>query len=67
MSPAMLSVYDVAGRLIWRRDFGTCRPGFKRAVWACKDSSGEDIGVGMYFVRLSDGTQISTGKVVILK
>lgn len=53
---AGLSVYNVAGRLVWRRDLGDLAPGSHEIAWDGRTDSGEAAANGVYFARL-DGVR----------
>lgn len=53
---AGLSVYNVAGRLVWRRDLGNLAPGSHEIAWDGRTDSGEAAANGVYFARL-DGVR----------
>jgi len=61
-APASISLYDVAGRLISRRDV-TRAPGEYAAVVA----GGSELASGVYFVRLEQGGATREGRVVVIK
>jgi uncharacterized delta-60 repeat protein len=51
-----LSVYDVAGRLVWRRELGGLAPGAHEIDWDGRTNSGNVAASGVYFARL-DGVR----------
>lgn len=53
---AGLSVYNVAGRLVWRRDLGDVGPGRHEIAWDGRTDSGDAAANGIYFARL-DGVR----------
>ena len=55
-NPALLSVFDVRGNLLWVKDFRST------TVW-----NTEEVSAGLYFYTLtSDGFEIQSGKVVVM-
>ncbi|MCX5801799.1 MAG: phospholipase D-like domain-containing protein [Candidatus Eisenbacteria bacterium] len=69
-SPAMVSlrVYDVSGRLVRTlQENHSELPGFHSIPWDGKDTSGGNLGSGVYVVRLEAGKTARNEKVVLLK
>jgi phosphatidylserine/phosphatidylglycerophosphate/cardiolipin synthase-like enzyme len=69
-SPAVVSlrVYDVSGRLVKTlQENHSELPGFHSIPWDGKDSSGRNLGSGVYVVRLEAGKVARDEKVVLLK
>jgi hypothetical protein len=64
---AAVSVYDLTGRLVWRRDLGRLEAGLKGITWDGTDRSGMPVASGVYFVRLRAGSRASVGKLVLLR
>jgi hypothetical protein len=58
--PATLELLDLAGRRIWSRDVGALGPGLHRVPIA----GARGFAPGVYFVRLSHGSDARTAKVV---
>lgn len=63
-----LSIYDVSGRLVWRKNFN-CKNGKSSFAekWECRDMRGRKVGEGVYFIYLTQGQQKVKEKVVILR
>ena len=69
-SPGMVSlrVYDVSGRLVKTlQENHSELPGFHSIPWDGKDSSGKNLGSGVYVVRIEAGKAARSEKVVLLK
>ncbi len=62
-----LAVYDVAGRVVRVLADGERDPGWYEVVWDGRDTSGQRVGSGVYFCRLSAGSEVCRRKVVLLK
>jgi M6 family metalloprotease-like protein len=62
-SSAQLSIYDVRGRLLHRRD---CPQGVHLLVWEGTDDRGRRCPAGVYFLRLEGSRPSVTRKVVLL-
>ncbi|UCF77715.1 MAG: fibronectin type III domain-containing protein [Candidatus Eiseniibacteriota bacterium] len=63
-----LKVYDVAGRLVRTLlENNKELPGFHSVPWDGRDSSGREVGGGVYFVHLDTGQDSRSEKVVLLK
>lgn len=59
--PASLSVYDISGRLVSRPFQGNLN-GQATVSW-----NNQDLGTGVYFLRLTQGGQIATAKVTLVR
>jgi len=65
--PVALTVHDASGRLV-RRLVGCPRPaGTYVARWDGTDSRGHTVPAGVYFVRLSAGDKVSTGRLTLVR
>jgi hypothetical protein len=62
-----LAVYDVHGRLVRALVDGVESAGVHEVTWEGRNNRGEEVASGVYFVRLSGGGQIATGKIVLAK
>ena len=63
-SRADLMIYNAAGRLI--RTIAHANSNGP-VLWDCCDSDGDYCGQGMYFIRLTTGEQMASGKVILLR
>ncbi len=66
-STVALAIYDVSGRLV--RDLGAAPfdAGTHSLVWDGTDSSGKEVGAGIYFYRFRSGDFAQTGKMSLLR
>jgi immune inhibitor A len=64
---AVLSIFDVAGRLVRTLERETPSAGFYEAVWDGKDKSGRPVASGVYVCRLSGDAERRGLKLVMLK
>lgn len=62
-----LRIFDIAGRLVRVLDQGAAAPGVQVRSWDGHDAAGRPAQAGIYFVQLSVGSEIATGKVVLLR
>ncbi len=62
ISPVSLSVFDVKGRLVETIFDGNSHAGMNSTIW-----NAEGFPPGLYFVRLSDGVNTESCKVVLVK
>jgi len=62
-----LTVHDVSGRLVQRLESGPRQRGFHAARWNGTDVSGRVVPAGVYFVRFSAGSKVSTGRVTLVR
>lgn len=65
--PVSLKIYTSSGRLVktMSRDINT--PGLYRFLWNGKSERGEALPMGVYFINLSQGNQIKTAKIILMK
>jgi len=71
-SEVSLTIYDMAGRLVWRLDLGFQEAGAylrrDRAIyWDGRTNTGERVASGTYFYTLKTEGYVSTQKMIILK
>ena len=65
--PVALTVHDASGRLVRRLEGGPRPVGRHVARWNGTDASGRVVPAGVYFVRLSAGGQVSTGRLTLVR
>jgi C1A family cysteine protease len=65
--PVNLSVYDVRGRLVAVRAQGEHQAGPHALTWHGKDEAGNDVGSGVYFLKLEAGGTVATRKMVMVR
>jgi hypothetical protein len=53
---AVVTVVDVAGRVVWRHAVGDFTPGRHAVAWDGRDSRGGRVPAGVYFARLATGS-----------
>jgi hypothetical protein len=63
----MLSIYDVRGTLVRTLADELVGEGYEERIWDGKDASGNPVGSGVYFYRLTAGDKTLTKKMVLLK
>lgn len=66
-SSVRLEVYDISGRLVKRLVDSFQNRGRYNLSWACVDENGEALPDGVYLVRLTNGKQVATEKLLLLK
>jgi hypothetical protein len=64
---ANLSIYNVLGKRVATLADGELSSGFKSYTWSGKDMRGNPVSSGVYFYRLTTGSQTITKKMVLLK
>ena len=62
-----IGVFDVRGRLVKQLPNGVAFSGTQTVTWDGKDSAGEAVSSGVYFVRLSYGRSVCFRKVVLCR
>jgi beta-lactamase superfamily II metal-dependent hydrolase len=65
--PAQLEVLDLRGRRVWSNDLASLGAGEHTVMWSGVDVRGAPTGSGIYFVRLTAGTQSQKIKLVHLR
>ena len=65
-APYEIAVYDVTGRRIRTIDRGTAHAGQFSAAWDLRSSSGRPVGDGLYFLRVTLGSQVQARKVAVV-
>lgn len=65
--PATLRIYDLAGRLVRTLFDGEGMPGVRTLVWDGRDGAGKEIGGGVYFARLNQGSCALSRKIILLR
>jgi len=60
-----ITVYDVAGRLVYSRDAGEMGAGWHRRVFTGVNSEGHRLASGVYFYRINANGEVATRKIVI--
>jgi hypothetical protein len=63
--PVSLRLLDARGRLV-RRITGNFAPGLNEVNWDGRDERGVRVTPGVYFSRLEVGTQVRTGRMVVI-
>ena len=62
-----VSIYNVYGQEVWRKNLGKLDKGFHRAPWRGKDIQGEPVVSGVYFYRVSYGDKRLISKMPLIK
>jgi hypothetical protein len=64
---ADLAVYDVAGRLVWRRALGRLPAGDHLVTWDMTDHAGNRVAPGVYLISVSSERKSRSAKIVVLR
>ena len=62
-----LSIFDIAGQRVIDLASGVWPAGAHRLTWNSRDAFGAELGSGVYFYRLSIGSQHQTRKLLLLR
>ncbi|MBU1935983.1 T9SS type A sorting domain-containing protein [bacterium] len=67
--PAVVSIqiFDLLGRQVMKSSIAVSSPGEHVYIWNGTNQTGETVGAGLYFVRLTAGRTSETGKLLFLK
>ncbi|HMB67860.1 MAG TPA: FlgD immunoglobulin-like domain containing protein, partial [bacterium] len=65
--PVRLAVYDVAGRLVSRLHDGMADAGRHAVTWSGEDERGQPVAAGVYFARVTAGSESRVLKIVRLR
>ena len=66
-TPVVLSVFDVAGRLVRTLQSGVCEPGPHVVVWDRRNDAGLQVGAGIYFLQFRSAAFRATQRLVVVK
>jgi len=61
-----VKLYDIAGRIVADLSPGTLPAGPQSLAWDRRDSHGERVAAGLYFVRIRSGRLAGTARVLVL-
>ena len=62
-----VSIYNVYGQEVWRKNLGKLEKGFHRALWNGKDIQGEPVVSGVYFYIVYYGNKSLISKMSLVK
>lgn len=62
-----LSVYDARGALVRNLEDGLVGAGYHRRAWDGRDSGGQQVAAGVYFVRFEAGDYTQTQKMMLVR
>ncbi len=65
--PAGVLIVDPSGRAIRNLGRGDYPEGYSQIVWDGRDGQGRKVPAGVYFVRLTAGTVVRTGRIVVAR
>jgi len=63
----VVSIHNVFGQEVWRKNLGRLDKGFHRTLWFGKDAQGEPVVSGVYFYRVSCGDKSLISKMSLIK
>lgn len=66
-SRVALSIFDVSGRAVQRRDYGRLPAGRQERTWSAVDDGGRTLPGGVYFLRLDTDREQAVHKVVVVR
>ena len=66
-APVRIGIYDLAGRVVWKRDLGIVSAGNHSLTWRGADKQGATVSSGVYFVRLRMGERVLRKKLIIAR
>ncbi|MFN8547356.1 MAG: FlgD immunoglobulin-like domain containing protein [Candidatus Eisenbacteria bacterium] len=62
-----LGIYDLSGRLVRQLTSGTFAGGVADVKWDGTDANGKNVGMGIYFVRLSTDRKVYNRRIMLMK
>jgi hypothetical protein len=62
-----MTIYNALGQRVRSFEEQSMSAGNQRLIWNGTDDHGHSLGSGVYFYRLSRGTDVTTGKMLLLK
>ena len=54
-SPASVAIYDISGRVVWKRGLGIRQPGLHQVTWDGSDLHGRPVSDGVYVIKAVAG------------
>ena len=63
----IILIYDVSGRRVATGSDGPAQPGVRTIAWDMRSASGERVGAGVYYARLTLGQKTVSSRIVALK
>jgi len=64
---AEISIYDLSGRLVRHLTREELAAGQHTTTWDGRDNHGSRVSAGVYFARMSTGSEVHTKKVILMK
>lgn len=65
--PTAVSVYDAAGRLVWKKSLGMLPQGSHQVIWKGEDLSGGKTPAGVYLFRIETCGQTGTARALQIR
>ena len=62
-----LVIFDINGRLVKEFDMSGISPGYHVVEWDARDSYGDQVSTGVYFIRFTSEASYQVQKIVFLK
>ncbi|MBL7014467.1 MAG: class II glutamine amidotransferase [Candidatus Marinimicrobia bacterium] len=62
-----LSIYNIAGKIIWTETVLAEEDQIMHRVWSGKNSQGDGVSSGQYYVQIRSGVEIQSQKILYLK
>ncbi|MDP2172311.1 MAG: FlgD immunoglobulin-like domain containing protein [Candidatus Cloacimonadaceae bacterium] len=66
-STLVSTIYNIKGEAVWRAQLEIIAPGTATLIWDGTDDHGHKVSSGVYFVRTIVGSELLTGKIVLIK
>jgi hypothetical protein len=66
-SPTSVAIYDISGRLVWKRGLGVRKPGLHQVTWDGSNLHGRPVEVGVYVIKAVAGAAEASAKVVVAR
>jgi len=67
ISTLTLEVYDISGRMVFAETLGNSSAGYHVSSWDGRNSGGNNMESGVYFIRLNGEEQHSTAQVLLMR
>ncbi len=62
-----IRIYNLKGQQVWQSDYASMQQGTREINWDGKDVRGNSCAAGVYMVRVIEGAEVATHKVLKLK
>ena len=66
-SDVSIRIFDILGRSVWNKKDFNKNPGIHRITWYGKNTTGQPLASGVYFIEMKANKFISYRKILLIK